>query len=55
MLEELSAASGRETPTLIHCAHGKDRTGVVVAMVLHVCGVDAGDIAQDDWCFDRER
>ena len=27
-------------PILIHCAHGKDRTGIVVAFLLSCCGVD---------------
>lgn len=27
-------------PILIHCAHGKDRTGIVVALLLSCCGVD---------------
>ena len=36
-----------QVPTLIHCAHGKDRTGVVCAVVLHVCGADVEAIASD--------
>ncbi len=35
------------SPSLIHCAHGKDRTGVVVAMILGCLGVSDEDIAQD--------
>ncbi|RDD44806.1 hypothetical protein TrispH2_002855 [Trichoplax sp. H2] len=27
-------------PMLIHCAHGKDRTGIIVALLLACCGVD---------------
>jgi len=32
---------------LVHCAAGKDRTGVVVALVLSVAGVDRDAIAED--------
>ncbi|MEQ7005295.1 tyrosine-protein phosphatase [Actinopolymorpha sp. B17G11] len=32
---------------VVHCAGGKDRTGVVVAMALHVAGVDEETIAAD--------
>ncbi|CAG8545237.1 4877_t:CDS:2 [Scutellospora calospora] len=34
-------------PILIHCQHGKDRTGLIVALVLSICGVDVETIAQD--------
>ena len=33
--------------TLIHCAHGKDRTGVVIMLLLHICGVSPEAIATD--------
>ena len=36
-----------KSPALVHCAHGKDRTGVVVAMILGCLGVSDEDIAQD--------
>jgi protein-tyrosine phosphatase len=32
---------------VVHCAGGKDRTGVVVGMALHVAGVDEETIAAD--------
>lgn len=32
---------------LVHCAAGKDRTGVVVALALSVAGVGRSDIAED--------
>jgi protein-tyrosine phosphatase len=32
---------------LVHCAAGKDRTGLVVALLLALAGVDAGVIADD--------
>lgn len=34
-------------PVLFHCAAGKDRTGVVAALVLSVLGVDAEQIVAD--------
>ena len=34
-------------PILIHCAAGKDRTGVVVAIILETLGVDRGRIIAD--------
>ena len=35
------------TPVLIHCAHGKDRTGVMIAVILGCLGVEEELIAQD--------
>ena len=40
-------AAGR-TPLVVHCAAGKDRTGIAVAVLLHVLGV-AMDIIVDDY------
>jgi len=34
-------------PALVHCTHGKDRTGVAVALCLHICGASAERIAAD--------
>jgi protein tyrosine/serine phosphatase len=33
--------------TLVHCTAGKDRTGVIVAIVLALCGVPHEDIAEE--------
>ena len=38
---------GDNVPMLIHCAHGKDRTGVIVAVILACLEVDDEIIAQD--------
>lgn len=34
-------------PAIVHCTAGKDRTGVVVALVLALVGVDEADIVAD--------
>jgi protein tyrosine/serine phosphatase len=41
------ALAGGEGPMLIHCAAGKDRTGVLAALTHHVAGVHADDIRAD--------
>lgn len=43
---DLLAEAGN-LPALVHCAAGKDRTGVVVAVLLGVIGVRADDIVAD--------
>jgi hypothetical protein len=35
------------TPILVHCTAGKDRTGVLCALVLGLCGVDDETIAEE--------
>jgi protein-tyrosine phosphatase len=37
----------RRVPVLVHCAAGKDRTGIAVALLLAAAGVDSDDIAGD--------
>jgi len=44
VLTLLASASG---PTVFHCAAGKDRTGVVAAIVLSLLGVDEAAIVAD--------
>lgn len=44
LVEEVSLCRG---PTLIHCAAGKDRTGVSVALVLRLLGASRDDIVAD--------
>jgi protein tyrosine/serine phosphatase len=43
---ELFAEESRY-PLLVHCTAGKDRTGVLVGMVMDVLGADPGDIAHE--------
>jgi hypothetical protein len=45
VIRVLSSMAGR--PVLIHCAAGKDRTGLVSAVVLRLLGVDDADIVGD--------
>ncbi len=41
------AAQSGDYPMLVHCAAGKDRTGLVIAAILSVLGVDEAVIASD--------
>lgn len=34
-------------PVLVHCMHGKDRTGLIILLVLLLCGVEPAVIEQD--------
>ncbi|KAJ1915520.1 hypothetical protein IWQ60_008411 [Tieghemiomyces parasiticus] len=40
-------------PILVHCSHGKDRTGIVIALILSLLGVD-DRIIVDDYAKTRE-
>lgn len=42
-----AVAEVREGATIVHCRVGKDRTGVVIALILDTLGVAAEDIAHD--------
>ena len=41
------ALADSEAPVLIHCAAGKDRTGVLAALTHHVAGVARDDMVED--------
>jgi protein-tyrosine phosphatase len=41
------ALAEAEGPVLIHCAAGKDRTGVLAALTHHLAGVHGDDIVED--------
>lgn len=47
LLELVREVSEAEGPTLIHCAAGKDRTGVSVALLLRLIGVDRDQVVAD--------
>jgi len=34
-------------PVLVHCVHGKDRTGIIIALLLLLCGVDRKTVEKD--------
>jgi hypothetical protein len=44
---DLLATALGHGPALVHCAFGKDRTGVVVALLLRMVGVTAGAVVAD--------
>ncbi|MGD9751297.1 MAG: tyrosine-protein phosphatase [Acidimicrobiia bacterium] len=46
-LERLAGEDEWATPALVHCTAGKDRTGVLVALLLEVAGVDRASIVAD--------
>jgi protein-tyrosine phosphatase len=47
-------AGASEGGIVIHCAGGKDRTGLLVALLLHLADVDEADIAAD-YALSEER
>ncbi|PBP16388.1 hypothetical protein BUE80_DR012912, partial [Diplocarpon rosae] len=42
-----SGSTEPEKPLVVHCTAGKDRTGLISALVLSLCGVDEEIIAYD--------
>lgn len=47
-------ADPKSYPVLIHCTQGKDRTGLIVILVLLLCDVDATAISNDYTLSERE-
>ena len=47
LVESLRTIAGSDGAVLVHCAAGKDRTGVVIALALHLAGVDREMIVHD--------
>ncbi|KAH6855326.1 protein-tyrosine phosphatase-like protein [Chaetomium sp. MPI-CAGE-AT-0009] len=41
------ASSTTPSPLLVHCTAGKDRTGVLIALILSLCGLDDAVIAHE--------
>ena len=48
------ADTSTELPVLVHCRSGKDRTGIVVAAVLAICGIDRRAIIDEYLLSDGE-
>lgn len=42
-----TACRKKQFPVLVHCIHGKDRTGLVVALTLLLCDVNEDEVCQD--------
>jgi protein-tyrosine phosphatase len=49
-----AVANAPEGGVVIHCAGGKDRTGLLTAFILHLAGVGTDEIAQD-YALSEER
>ena len=49
-----AVANARRGGVVVHCVGGKDRTGLLTALLLHLAGVDAEDIAAD-YALSEER
>jgi len=47
LVEVARQVASHDGPTLVHCAAGKDRTGVAVAMILRTAGVSRDAVVKD--------
>jgi len=47
VVRAVTILASAELPVLVHCAHGKDRTGILVAIILDALGVAREDIVAD--------
>lgn len=47
LVDLVNEVAGADGPVLVHCAAGKDRTGIGVALVLRLLGVDQGQVLAD--------
>ncbi|KAL2020475.1 hypothetical protein VTK56DRAFT_8360 [Thermocarpiscus australiensis] len=47
ILEHLASPTAPPSPLLVHCTAGKDRTGVLVAIILALCGLDDDTVAHE--------
>lgn len=45
--EAMRLLAGARYPALIHCTHGKDRTGICAALALRLCGVGVEAVLSD--------
>ncbi|KAK4062748.1 uncharacterized protein Triagg1_9746 [Trichoderma aggressivum f. europaeum] len=54
ILEHLSSDTNPPSPMLIHCSLGKDRTGVICALILSLCGASDEAVAKDYSLSEKE-
>ena len=54
LVESLRTIARSEGAVLVHCAAGKDRTGVVIALALHLAGVER-EMIVDDYLLTADR
>lgn len=47
LVELVDTVAGTDGAVLVHCAAGKDRTGISVALVLRLLGVEHGPVLED--------
>jgi rhodanese-related sulfurtransferase len=47
LVDLVQTVADADGPVLVHCAAGKDRTGIAVALVLRLLGVDQGQVVAD--------
>ncbi|KAH6630096.1 protein-tyrosine phosphatase-like protein [Chaetomium sp. MPI-SDFR-AT-0129] len=47
VFEHIASSAGDPSPLLIHCTAGKDRTGVLIALILSLCGLSDATIADE--------
>ncbi|CAN5308046.1 hypothetical protein BH09ACT10_BH09ACT10_29800 [soil metagenome] len=47
LVELVELVAEKHAATLIHCAAGKDRTGITVGLLLRLVGVDRADVISD--------
>lgn len=47
LAEIVTVAAEAPGPILLHCAAGKDRTGIAIALLLRIAGVSARDVVTD--------
>ncbi len=47
LVDEVASTAAEGGASLVHCAAGKDRTGISVALLLRLLGVPRGDVAAD--------